>query len=285
MLDLFAGTGAMVNALLKDVSERSAEVACALCVAQKPLRRSHIIPNAVFRRIKQAQNSGQLIQMDDSENAPVRRSQDTWSERMLCADCERIIGGYESYGLELLRVRNGSSVEDHAGGVTFRAHDYRRFKLFLTSILWRAAVSSQEVFAKVILPERCKEEARASLLAAKPLSPLRLGCHMHRLVDTEATPEYGFDLDSLSQIVISPIPRLHDGRKYYTFLFLIEGFLLEYFVRAVPFKQCGKRGIHRDSPALFVPNKCIFDVPEIIDILVANTGKHQRGLVAFKDRN
>ncbi len=275
----------MVNTLLKKVSELSADVPCALCHERKPLRRSHIIPNAAFRRIKQAQNSGQLIQMDDSEDAPVRRSQDTWPEHLLCADCERVIGLYENYGLELLRARNGSSMQDHAGGVTFRAHEYRRFKLFLTSILWRAAVSNQEVFAKVILPERCEEEARASLLAAKPLSALHLGCQMHRLVDTKATPEYGFDLDSLSQVVISPIPRLHDGRKYHTFLFLIEGFLLEYFVRAVPFKQAGHRGVHRDSPTLFVPNKCIFDVPEVIDLLVLNAGKHQRGLVAFKDRN
>lgn len=275
----------MMDVALNKVSEQGADVAaCALCAEHKTLRKSHIIPNSVFRRIKQAQNSGQLIQLDNSEDGPVRRSQDTWPEYLLCADCERIIGGYESYGLQLLRVCSGSA-EDHAGGVTFRAHDYRRFKLFLTSILWRAAVSKQEVFAKVILPERCKEEARASLLAGRPLSPLRLGCLMHRLVDTKATPEYGFDLNSLSHVVITPIPRLHDGRNYYTFLFVIEGFLLEYFVRAIPYKLAGQRGIHRDSPILFAPNKCIFEVREIIDILVVSASKHRRGLVAFKDRD
>ena len=272
---------------MNDLSGRAVEAGvCALCIEYKTLCKSHIIPNAVFRRIKQAQNSGQLIHLDDSEDAPVRRSQDTWPEHLLCADCEHIIGGYESYGLELLRARGrSSSVENHAEGVTFRAHDYRRFKLFLTSILWRAAVSKQDVFAKVILPEQCKERARASLLAGKPLAPLRLGCRMHRMVDIKAKPEYRLNLSNLSQLVITPIPRLHDGQNYYSFLFMIEGFLLEYFVRAVPYKMAMQRGTHRNSPILFVPNMCIFDVPEIIDILAISVGKHQRGLVAFKDRN
>lgn len=274
---------ATVSAALSNASGQNiASAACALCTERKTLRKSHIIPNSVFRRIKQAQSSGQLIQMDDSKDGLVRRSQETWPEYLLCEDCERIIGGYESYGLELLRTRN-ASVEDRADGVTFRTHDYRRFKLFLTSILWRAAVSRQAVFAKVILPDACREAARASLRAGTPLAPLRLGCRLHRLVDAQATSEYGFDQVSLRQVVIAPIPRLHDGRPYYTFLFLIEGFLLEYFVRGVPFKVAEQRGVHRNASVLFVPNKCIFDVPELVDVMAAGLDKHKRGLVAFKD--
>lgn len=256
---------------------------CALCVEPKTLRKSHIIPNAVFRRIKQDHNSGQLIQLDDSDHAPVQHSQESWWEYLLCADCERIIGENEKYGLALLRGSDRSRINRHARGVTFRAHDYSLFKLFLTSLLWRAAVSKQPHFSKVRLPDDCQEEARMSLLNGKALGPLRLGCKLLRLIDNISETDGGFSSKSLEQLVISPIPRLHEGRSYYTFLFLLEGFLLEYFVRAIPHKQAHERGVHRESPALFVPNKSIFDVPELLKLMVAAYGKYDRGLVTFKN--
>ena len=111
---------------------------CALCTQRRDLLLSHVIPNAVFRRIKQEQGSGQLIHMDDSADAPIVRSQDTWVDRLLCAGCEQIVSEYERYGLELLRGHaSRSAMLDHADGVTFRGFDYSRFKLFLTSVLWR----------------------------------------------------------------------------------------------------------------------------------------------------
>lgn len=255
---------------------------CALCIEPRTLRKSHIIPNAVFRRIKQGQNSGQLIQLDDSEHTPVHYSQESWWEHLLCADCERAIGEYEKYGLALLRGSERSKIQKHTEAVTFRAHDYRRFKLFLTSLLWRAAVSKQSYFSKVILLDKCKEEARVSLFKGKPLGPLRLGCKLLRMTDNTSEADGGFPPESLEQLVISPIPRLHEGRPYYTFLFLIEGFLLEYFVRAIPHKQANERGVHKNSPVLFVPLKSIFDVPELVKLMVSAYGKHDRGLVTFK---
>ena len=103
-------------------------------------------------------------------------------------------------------------------------------------------------------------------------------------MDSTSEAKDGFDQKSLKQIVISPIPRLHSARHYYSFLFAMEGFLLEFFVRSVPFKIAEQRGVLKDAPVLSVPNICLFDVPEIVDLLVAGYGKHDRGLVAFKDQ-
>jgi hypothetical protein len=257
---------------------------CALCAESKTLRKSHIIPNAVFRKIKQGQNSGQLIQFDDSEHTPVHYSQDSWWEYLLCAGCERVIGKYEQYGLALLRGRDRSIIHRHLQAVTFRPHDYRCFKLFLTSILWRAAISKQPYFTKVILPDKYKEEARISLLKEKPLGPLRLGCKILRLTDKTSEADGGFSPESLEQLVVSPLPRLHKGRSYYTILFLIEGFLLEYFVPAIPHKSSKERGVHKNSPVLFVPLKSIFDIPELVKLMVSAYGKQDRGLITFKKK-
>lgn len=261
---------ASTAAQLPDVSEERG--ACALCAEAKPLLRSHIIPNAVFRRIKQAQGSGQLIQLDDADETPVRRSQDTWPEYLLCRACEGIIGGYERYGLELLRGE-GRLAKEHTGGMSFPAHDFRRFKLFLTSLLWRAAVSRQPPFSKVVLPPACCETARVSLLSGKPLTARRLGCRLRRLVDPTGVERGGFSADDLRQLVISPIPRLHGGSNHYSLLFVMEGFLLEFFVRAVPLRLAGQRGIHTDAPVLFVPNRNLFEVPDLVKLMVSAYAK------------
>jgi hypothetical protein len=97
---------------------------------------------------------------------------------------------------------------------------------------------------------------------------LRLGVKLSRLIDYTSAANGGFSAESLEQFIISPIPRLYDG-AYYTFLFLIEGFLLEYFVRAIPFKRSQEKGVHKKSPTLFVPHRSIFDVPELVNFLMS----------------
>lgn len=254
---------------------------CALCIQPRNLRKSHIIPNAVFRRIKQRQNSGQLIHFDDFDYTPVQYSQESWWEYLLCADCERTIEEYERYGLALLRGSDRSKTQKHSEGVTFQAHDYARFKLFLTSVIWRAAVSKQPHFSKVVLPDNSREKARVSLLNGKPLRPLYLGCKLLRLIDDTSEADGGFSTENLGQLIISPIFRPQEGRPYYTFLFLFEGFLLEYFVQAIPYKQATEKGAHRDSPILFVPNKSIFRIPELVKLMVSAYDKHDRGMVTL----
>jgi hypothetical protein len=82
-----------------------------------------------------------------------------------------------------------------------------------------------------------------------------------------------FQPNTSYQFIISPIPRLYEKRAYYTFLFLIEEFLLEYFVRAIPFKRSQEKGVHKKSPTLFVPHKSIFDVPELVNLLTSAFNK------------
>jgi hypothetical protein len=220
---------------------------------------------------------------DDADGTLVRRSQESWLEPLLCAECEQTISDYERYGLELLRGRSPASVKDHAAGISFLSHDYPRFKLFLTSLIWRASVSRQPEFAKAKLPEGSREAARVSLLTGKALAPSRLGCRIFRLVDSSGKGDGAFDLENLQQLVITPFPRWRDGRRHYSLLFAMEGFVLEFFVPGVPYKQAIKRGIHKNSMVFFVPNKCIFSVPELHDLLMSGYAKHRNGQVAFAD--
>jgi hypothetical protein len=136
---------------------------CSLCIVESQLCKSHIIPNALFRRLKKEQNTGNLIKFNDHRDSKVVRSQESWWERLLCQSCERKIRDYESCGLNLLRASPNAMVSRHDEGITFQNHSYKQFKLFLTSIVWRAAVSKQETFHNVCAPAEAIEAARVSL--------------------------------------------------------------------------------------------------------------------------
>lgn len=252
---------------------------CKLCREPEELMRSHILPDALFRSIKR-QNSGKLISFDDSKDTSVKYSSESWWEYLFCFDCEGIISDYEKYGLETLRGIPKNMVHSNSRGITIQNVDYVKFKLFATSLLWRAAVSDLDAFAKVVLPDSLAEEARSSLISAKPLSPFKLGCKIVRLFDQTSESEGGFSEAEMKQLIISPIPRIRS--RYVSFIFVIEGYLLEFFVPSIPLNESGRQGVLKNSKVLYIPNKNIFEIQELMNIMVTGYRKADLGMVAFR---
>jgi hypothetical protein len=254
---------------------------CALCTEKRQLCESHIIPNAIFRRLKNRQSGGNLIKFNDAPGSKIIRSQESWYEHLLCEACETTIRNYECYGLAMLRAQGCDvTVVKHSEGVTFRGHSYRTFKLFLTSLVWRACVSKQETFLNVQMPPEISEATRLSLLNGRPLGPAKLGVRISRLTD-KTGEEGALSDETLKQFIISPIARKPSNIGYST-LFVIEGFLLEFHIPSIPYKLLDTRGVHRESPTMFVPFLCISKVPEIIKLFDTTRDKQQLGLVTFK---
>lgn len=260
------------------------EPSCALCQEEKELKNSHIFPNSVFRRIKNAGSGGSLILFDDNPDSLVRRSQDSWSEHLLCASCEAVISNYEKLGLEVLRGANPYRISERSDGVVLGGHEHQIFKLFLVSLLWRAAASSLPQFAKVVLPSRCEQQARIALLGRKPLHSRRIGCRVARLTDPTPSSRGRFSPESLRQLIVSPIPRLDDKLDHYSYLFILEGYALEFFVPGIPLLLSSSPGIYRSSAAFFVPFLSIFDIPELFALMVNAYGKNEQGKVTFKSK-
>ncbi len=253
---------------------------CRLCRELKELKRSHILPDALFRSIKR-QNSGKLISFDDSKYTSVKYSSDSWWEYLLCSDCEGIISGYEKYGLEMLRRIPKNMVHSPGRGLTIRNVDYPKFKLFATSLLWRAAVSDHDAFAKVVLPDLLAEEARSSLISSRPLSPFKLGCTIVRLIDQTSESKGGFSETAIKQLTISPIPRIRS--RYVSFIFVIEGYLLEFFAPSIPLNESARQGFLKNAKVLYIPNKNIFEIEELVNIMVSGYRKADLGMVTFRE--
>lgn len=251
---------------------------CKLCNKNKELKNSHIIPNAMFRRILKA-NNGWAITFQDDVESWVKRTSESWSEYLLCADCEKFLNEkYEQYSISVLR--NGSNsvaVSRHENGIKINALDGVIFQLFFISILWRAAVSSLDVYSKVKLSHQA-EEIRRSLLDHKKISTSLVDLRISRLQDKTKN---GYTLENLKNILVSPFLRKHETNI--SFCFLLEGFFVEFFLPGFKMNEKAKFGVMKPSEdILLIPYISISNIPEVVDLVAIAVGKHLYGKSTIK---
>jgi hypothetical protein len=77
----------------------------------KELRDSHAIPNSFFAKILR-KNNGKLVEVIDDKTSPISYSADSWSEKLLCFDCEQHISNtFEGKAIQILRGKLCSVVK------------------------------------------------------------------------------------------------------------------------------------------------------------------------------
>lgn len=251
---------------------------CALCLAVAELRRSHAIPDSVFKRVSK-ENNGQSIRLNDDDTSPIEYSSDSWWEYQLCGGCEQYLNlNYEQYSLSVIRAGKGK-IFKHELGVTFSEIDTLKIQLFFLSIFWRAANSRNEAYQKVFIREPWNNDLRIHLLN-KNRVPLRfMTVKISRLIDRSVKD--GFSLKDLKSIIISPLFRKLPNHKI-SFCFLLEGFFIEIFMPGHTSKQRATKGIINPlSKTITAPYLDIFDIPEVVDLLVAGYKKNLEGKVNF----
>ena len=148
---------------------------CRLCLRERELlRKSHIIPDFMYRELfddKHRMVKGTPITGERPQNL----QSGEYEGGLLCASCDNsIIGGYEGYASKVLygggipiRVENVRKADDGLEITILHGLDYKIFKLFLLSILWRASISSLPFFDAVDLGPY-EEKLRVALLSGDP---------------------------------------------------------------------------------------------------------------------
>jgi hypothetical protein len=115
---------------------------CKLCGNDRPLVRSHIIPDSFSRDLKGDADGPPLMISGDPGRYPKRRPGGLYDENLVCDPCERLFGPWDDYGAEfLLRrlARDGQPVIARNGetlAYQYTDVDYERLKLFAVSLLW-----------------------------------------------------------------------------------------------------------------------------------------------------
>ncbi|KAA3597170.1 MAG: hypothetical protein DWQ06_14180 [Calditrichaeota bacterium] len=86
-------------------------------------------------------------------------------EKLLCHDCEQLLANtYESYGRKVLYGGEEIEILESPQGKFSYNLDYKKFKIFSLSLLWRASISTREMFDEFKLLSNAEEKLRNMIL-------------------------------------------------------------------------------------------------------------------------
>jgi hypothetical protein len=192
---------------------------CRLCLKNEGLlKRSHIIPDFLYQDIFDEKH--RLVKFTTLiTNSKQSLPNGEYESDILCQNCDNeIIGSLESYASQILfggKIKVSARNFVKPDGLEFTQVadlDYKKFKLFLLSVLWRASISSRKFFQRVCLGPY-EEIVRTMVLTGNPGKSGDFPC----VVNT-------YQKSSLpKEIVAEPKKIRLDGSIGYSFL--IGGFL------------------------------------------------------------
>lgn len=152
---------------------------CALCKKDAELRKSHIIPEFLYQWLYEPPHRFQVISTAAEEKTYFEQL--GIRERLLCHACEQRLNEYENYSAKIFNLGTplvGRNFPDHT---IYDKLEYRRFKLFQISMLWRFSIASHEFFRFVKLGPH-EERLRLMLLQGNPREFWRYGVSMTRIM-------------------------------------------------------------------------------------------------------
>lgn len=158
---------------------------CKLCgINTILLNESHILPDFIYRDLKMYDNNHRMHRIIVKKPAlPDIKSKTLptgeYEGGILCSNCDNIIiGGYETYAKKAmfggeLPVNESPIIQNYFNSQNIKySHcqniDYKKFKLFLLSILWRMCISSRPMFSQVVMESEDQEKLRLMVLSGDP---------------------------------------------------------------------------------------------------------------------
>lgn len=205
---------------------------CKLCNQEVPLiKKSHILPEFLFKKF--FDQHGKLRKFDTVQMAKgnpriSKPSSGSYEGKLLCNDCDnRIIGQYETYisrvlnkTLPLEQTLNCKTVKNFNGinFIEIQNLDYKKTKLFLLSILFRAHISTNKEFNEVSLGKYA-EEIRDIIYNGKIINDLELQISIMKFPDNS----------DFNSFIGQPIRRKIDATTMYSII--INGFLILFFLK------------------------------------------------------
>lgn len=154
---------------------------CSLCLQEKKLVKSHIIPEFCFKPVYDDKiHEYHILSTAQNENN-YKRQKGIW-ERLLCWDCEQYLSRFETYAAKIIREDIYKRFFCSENPILISGIDYQKFKIFQLSILWRASISKNTFYSGVNLGPH-EDKIREMILHTQPGHSYEYGCHMIALIE------------------------------------------------------------------------------------------------------
>ena len=189
---------------------------CALCLLTKPLMSSHVVPEFLYREMYDLKH--RFLALSTLASDRPRHYQKGLREDLLCADCEQLLGRFESYASQVFYGKGAPKTQRQDRMLIIEGLDYSRMKLFLLSLLWRFGVTKLAVFKGARLGSHA-EKLRRMLLAEHPGDPLAYPCLLTAV--TWKTKHIG-------DFIAPPCLAKMDGHHIWSFV--VAGIIFTFFV-------------------------------------------------------
>jgi len=148
---------------------------CKLCLEQASLKYSHILPEFLYEGVYDVKHK--TIALDPRPNSRDRILQKGLREYLFCGECETHLSGYETYAANILRSLPDTS-SCKPGDIVWKCGvDYKKFKIFQMSLLWRCGIALKSTFQDVELGPH-EEKVRSLIKDSDPSDPWVYGCIM-----------------------------------------------------------------------------------------------------------
>jgi hypothetical protein len=254
---------------------------CKLCLKDRLLlKRSHIIPDFQYKELYDEKHRiiSFNIEKDKSKSIPTGE----YESNILCQDCDnKLIGSLESYAslvffggtkIETGKFRKKDGLEFvHAKGI-----NYKKFKLFLLSVLWRASISSRSLFKQVNLGPH-EEEVRKMILSGDPGSSCKYPCmissYRHQNI--------------LKEIVGEPRQMRIDAKKgcgITGYAFLIAGFLYIFKITKDDKDKAFQEAVINKNGCMMIPYITQDQLPIILSQYLSLSQKEVSKLIYISKR-
>lgn len=219
---------------------------CHLCNTEKKLiKRSHIIPNFLYEGLFNEKHF--LADVDLKGNLGTRsRPSGSYDSDILCESCDNeVLGRLESYCKVVLFGGYGYRANSHNIELQFDSvgnryiHvtniDYKKFKLFLLSILWKASISKQQFYRFVNLGKK-EEVVRRMILDNNPGSENEYPIAIFLLSPND---------NRQTKFISNPFP--FEFEDNLTYVFLINGMIINYKIAGFGDLDLYKRFMIREN--------------------------------------
>jgi len=148
---------------------------CALCLEDRKLCDSHLIPEFFYKPVYEGPH--RYYQVPTSPVKKVVPRQKGIFEKLLCRECEKRLMVLEDYSRRVLYGGVEISIARARDRVLIDDINYEKFKLLQMSLLWRAGVSKRPEFSNVTLGPHA-DNLRQLIYSRDPGEPHRYGCMM-----------------------------------------------------------------------------------------------------------
>jgi len=238
---------------------------CKLCHQNKKLVRSHIIPEFLYKNLyDQKHRFFELSNIPDKNNLYKQKGH---YEKLLCDKCESLLSKYENYAKKVFYGGIEIEFKNYNNWIMLKGVDYSKFKLFQLSILWRASVSSLEIFKKVKLGIH-EENLRKMILSENPGEPHEYGCAIIAITIN----------NDLLELIMPPEYYKFDNNHFV--LFVLCGFVFLYIISNNNQHEMYKNFLIDKEGTLVIYRKPAKDIRFIVEFSkeLVQTGKIDQAL-------